>query len=219
MNDVSIIIPCYNHGDKITKTINSCNLIHANKEIIVVNDGSTDNTKDIIVQFPNIRLINQENHGVGNARNVGISICKYNNIITIDADDEFLIGVNKLLNYINEYDLIYGNVFNSTGYLHRLLPETALNNILFEQQNPMTSVFLFKKYVWLSIGGFSENRDIFEDWDFVAKAFYKNFKFKYIDTDVFIYNRYNNGRLANQLKNHHFHKTLTLESINGFKNK
>lgn len=214
---LSIIIPCYNHSNKIAKAINSCNLITIDKEIIVINDGSTDDTEVVVKQFSHVKIINQENRGLGNARNTGVLASRYDNILPLDADDEFLIGVNNLFDHIGNYDIIYGNVSNPTGHLHRLLPDTALNNVLFEQQNPMTSVFLFTKNVWLTIHGFSEDRQIYEDWDFVAKAFYRNFKFKHVDTNVFIYHRTATGMLAHKLNQHSLHKQLTLESIKKFK--
>lgn len=214
---ISIIIPSYNHGNKITKAIESCNLINCLKEIVVVNDGSTDDTEKVVKNFSNVKLINQHNQGPGNARNCGISSSKYSNVLLLDADDEFLFGVNKLLEYINDNDIVYGNVLNSNGYLDKLINENKLTNKLFLQYNPMTSVFLFKKQVWETINGFSEDRDLYEDWDFLARAFYKNFKFKYVDTDVFIYNRSSNGMLGTKNKNHGFHKKLTINNINKFK--
>lgn len=218
MVNVSIIIPCYNHATTISRSINSCFLIQSCKEIIVINDGSTDDTESILHTFaPNIKIIHQDNQGVGSARNIGIYSSKYDYILLLDADDEFLIGVNKLLENINEYDIIYGNVVFATGHINKLLSEKMLSNKLLQTYNPLTSVLLFNKKVWSSIGGFSIERNLYEDWDFIAKAFYQNFQFKYIDTDTFIYNRSNNGRFAKQFKQNELCTALTLQSINQFK--
>ena len=89
---VSIIIPAYNAEKSIEKCINSIRRqTYFNIEIIIVNDGSSDNTKkcieQIALQDERITIINQENQGVCNARNKGICIAKGEYIIFVDADD------------------------------------------------------------------------------------------------------------------------------------
>lgn len=89
---ISVIIPVYNKEKYIKETILSIiNQSYNNLEIIIVNDGSTDTSKDICMEFEKkddrIRLINTENHGAGHARNIGIDIAKGKYISFIDADD------------------------------------------------------------------------------------------------------------------------------------
>ena len=75
MKKVSIIIPAYNEGDRIKKCLNSL-IIQSYKhiEIIVINDGSTDNTLDVLKSYNDDRLVilTQKNKGQGAARNLGI---------------------------------------------------------------------------------------------------------------------------------------------------
>lgn len=89
---ISIIIPLYNCEKFITRSINSI-LRQTVKdfEIIVVNDGSTDNGAKIVEEMhsPQIRLINQPNQGVSAARNRGIKEAKYELVTFLDADDEW----------------------------------------------------------------------------------------------------------------------------------
>ena len=78
---VSVIIPAYNVGFYLSKTIESCiNQSLTGIEIIIVNDGSTDNTKDIIEHYSKIDnriiAIHKNNEGVTIARNTGLSISK-----------------------------------------------------------------------------------------------------------------------------------------------
>lgn len=89
---ISIIIPAYNAEKYIEKCIQS--IIHQdyrNLEIIIVNDGSIDKTREICEKFVNqdkrIRLINTENKGAGSARNTGIDVAKGEYISFIDSDD------------------------------------------------------------------------------------------------------------------------------------
>lgn len=85
---VSVIIPAYN----AEKTIENClNAVLKQKyprnkyEVIVVNDGSTDRTKEIVSKFP-VRLINQKNAGPAKARNRGVRNAKANIVVFIDSD-------------------------------------------------------------------------------------------------------------------------------------
>ena len=89
---ISIIIPVYNKEKYIRETILSViNQSYSNLEIIIVNDGSTDTSKEICMEFQKkddrIKLINTDNHGAGHARNIGIDIAKGKYISFIDADD------------------------------------------------------------------------------------------------------------------------------------
>ncbi len=86
---ISIIIPCFNYGTYLYHCINSIitSDFTGEKEIIVVDDGSTDNTKEVVSKFENIIYIYQDNAGLSAARNTGLqnSCGKY--ILFLDADD------------------------------------------------------------------------------------------------------------------------------------
>ncbi|MBX2958855.1 MAG: glycosyltransferase family 2 protein [Flavobacteriales bacterium] len=87
---VSIIIPCYNTELYIKDTIDSIiNQSVENIEIIVVNDGSTDKSVQIIesIEDSRIKIINQKNKGVSVARNNGFNVSKGDFVIFFDADD------------------------------------------------------------------------------------------------------------------------------------
>lgn len=92
--DLSVIIPAYNASDFIDKSLGS--VLNSDfdifrVEIIVVNDGSTDNTQDIVeniqLSHRNIKLINKSNGGLSSARNAGIDVAKGRYILFLDADD------------------------------------------------------------------------------------------------------------------------------------
>ncbi len=86
---VSVIICSYNHGRFLPSCINSVlNQSYANFEIIVIDDGSTDNTKEFIKPYLNrITYRYQENQGRGASRNTGINLAQYRWIAFLDADD------------------------------------------------------------------------------------------------------------------------------------
>lgn len=92
--DLSVIIPAYNASDFISMSIGS--VLNSDSdifriEIIVVNDGSTDNTQqkceELQKKYPNIKLLNKPNGGLSSARNAGLEIAKGKYVLFLDADD------------------------------------------------------------------------------------------------------------------------------------
>ena len=93
MSLFSIIIPVYNKGNHIQNTINSVlNQTNQDFEIIVVNDGSTDHSLDVIksINDKRIKLFTLENKGVSHARNFGLTKASSEFIAFLDADDYWL---------------------------------------------------------------------------------------------------------------------------------
>ena len=89
----SVIIPLYNKEKSVISTVESVlNQTYPHFELIIVNDGSTDSSLEVVQQFddPRISIIDKENGGVSSARNVGIRAAKYEYVIPQDADDLWL---------------------------------------------------------------------------------------------------------------------------------
>ena len=137
---LSIIVPAYNIEKYIEETITSLLSIKFDEqyEIIVINDGSTDSTEDIIKRITEkdlrVRLITIKNAGVSNARNVGIDNSTGEYLSFVDGDDTvsadfFKIAVEELDG--GHYDLVQGNylVVNNqkTQYCERVLEGLELN--------------------------------------------------------------------------------------------
>ena len=89
--DVSIIIPCFNQARYLRDAIESVvSQTHHNFEIIVIDDGSTDNTSAVAEQFSSVLCLRQCNQGVSIARNLGISKSTAPYLVFLDADDRLL---------------------------------------------------------------------------------------------------------------------------------
>lgn len=85
---VSIIIPCYNYGHFLREALNSVlRQSYPATEIVVVDDGSTDNTRAVVASFPKARYIYQKNQGLSVARNTGMEHSTGAYITFLDADD------------------------------------------------------------------------------------------------------------------------------------
>ena len=109
MKKISFIIPMYNAGSYIGDCINSIlsqNLAKEDFEIIVVDDGSVDKGKDVVLSFDNIKYFYQENKGQAAARNVGLTKAEGEYIWFVDADDMLVPNSIDLVLYkAIEYDL------------------------------------------------------------------------------------------------------------------
>ena len=106
---ISIIIPCYNAGKTISRTLNSIReQDFKDVEVIVVNDGSKDNSLEVLSMFEKvdkrIKVFTQENAGVSVARNNGLKFAKGNYIAYLDADDNYTTpyALSKMMKRLKE---------------------------------------------------------------------------------------------------------------------
>jgi glycosyltransferase involved in cell wall biosynthesis len=88
---VSVVITAYNRADLLPVTIESVlNQTRPPREVILVDDGSTDSTPEVAARFPTVHYVRQENQGVGAARNRGLSLASGDYVNFLDDDDWFL---------------------------------------------------------------------------------------------------------------------------------
>lgn len=119
MKKISIIVPIYNCSNFLERCLDSIiNQTYTNIEIICINDGSTDNSLEILNHYTNIDnriiLINKKNEGVSVARNVGISRSTGEYITFVDADDWLETNAIEVLYDIsveNDVDVVRGNYY------------------------------------------------------------------------------------------------------------
>jgi glycosyltransferase involved in cell wall biosynthesis len=179
---VSVVIPCYNHARYIEEAIRSVeSQEYSNHEIIVVDDGSTDNTEDIVKKFKNRTIyLRQENRGTAAARNLGIALARGEFIAFLDADDSWLPGkLQKQMKAIDadpsvglvacgEFDIdesgkilggpwVYGNYPNR----EKLLEALSIGQVI----PGGSSGILIRKECLLEVGDFDASLKIGEDWD------------------------------------------------------
>ena len=170
----SIIIPAYNSEATIIRALESIRkqtAIEQIMEVIVVNDGSKDNTAKLVNEykeqnpkFPLI-LINKINGGVSTARNAGLKIAKGSWIALLDADDEW--NSNKLQRQFDiirknpEIDFLGGNhVDRDIKILWKKITHlySPTVNELCIKMFPQTSTVVFKRKIYGKVGGDGETR-------------------------------------------------------------
>ncbi|MES2590881.1 MAG: glycosyltransferase [Bacteroidota bacterium] len=189
-NKVSIIIPCYNQARFLPDAINSALAqTHKDVEIIVVNDGSLDNTSVIARKFPSVTLVEQKNKGLSAARNAGIKRASGGWIITLDADDK--LHPEFIEKTIGKNDIVCTRL-ETFGAEHKtwmsVLKHPQLSDLL--KINHLNCCSLFKKDVWTMAGGYDENmRDGYEDWEFWIRAAQAGFNITVIDEALFYYRK------------------------------
>ena len=126
---LSIIIPVYNTELYLKDCLDSClwqDLLKEKYEIICINDGSTDSSAQILdsyqINYPNIRVINQENSGVSSARNNGLRVSKGKYVWFIDSDDYIRKNSLKtIINFLEKHtlDAITVKYFKVNSQMHR----------------------------------------------------------------------------------------------------
>jgi cellulose synthase/poly-beta-1,6-N-acetylglucosamine synthase-like glycosyltransferase len=173
---VSAIIPTYNYGRYLSRAIESVLVQqYPIEEIIVVDDGSTDNTRAVVESFgERIRYIHQSNQGISAARNNGIGIAKGDWIAFLDADDWWMPEKIRLQMEVAvrepEAALIYTGAWRITPDGSReLLAATAVRQLwpTLRYCNCVSggSSAIVRRDALVAEGGFDENLRACEDWD------------------------------------------------------
>lgn len=203
MIKVSIIITCYNYGKFVADAINSAlNQTYDNIEVVVVNDGSTDNSHEVISNFKdNIKYINQTNAGAAIARNNGIKAATGDFILCLDADDwisEYFVehSVNLIEDSYTIVSPIANFVDSNLNDLHQQWPEyyiintntNKLNDIMFV--NRINACSLFSKALWETSSGYDSNAPRGEDWIFWISLVKLGAKTKYLISNDIVYYKY-----------------------------
>lgn len=191
--EVTVIIPCYKQAHFLKECIESVrNQTVQVAEIIVVDDGSPDNTSEV-ANMLGVRCIKQFNKGLPAARNTGIKATKTEYVLPLDADDklhpQFL---EKTLPHINKYQVVstwlqtFGKENRKWGS-DKLVPTLGL----MKSQNQINCCSLFRRDMWVNIGGYDENmRDGFEDWEFWIRAMIAGYTIKIVPEYLFFYRRH-----------------------------
>jgi len=183
--DVSVIIPVFNSQNTIVRAIQSVidQTFLGNVEIIVIDDGSTDNSAQIVSNYrqahpeAEISLIQQENKGVSSARNTGMKQAKGNWIALLDSDDEWLptklvrqfdvVNSNPDVDFLgttrnNEhFDRIY---FKPMSWLTKISPRLLLYKFVF-----VVPTILFRREILNSIGYFNESQRYAEEGNYFIR--------------------------------------------------
>lgn len=211
MKKVSVIMPCYNKAEYVEEAIESVlKQTYNNIEIIVVNDGSTDNSSEVIksISDRNENIIffdEKENRGVVWARNFGIAKATGEFILPLDADDTiqatFIEKAVRILERNSKMVISCKNVFDKDANDNKGLIDTQ-KIVLGDEIFVCTS--MFRKTDFEEVGGYKEifNKIGCEDFELYVNFISKGYKFYKINERLFNYRRNTNkNRTSIQLSN------------------
>ena len=179
---VSIILPTYNRADFLPASLDSVFAqTYVNWEIILIDDGSTDNTVEVLKKYDQarIRYFHQENQGVSGARNYGISQCNGELIALLDSDDEWLPKkLETQIAYMHEhgYEICQTNEiwFRKGKRVNQPAKYAKPEGWFFEESLEMClispSCTMFTRSAWDNIGPFDVNMPSCEDYDMWLRA-------------------------------------------------
>ncbi|MEO5592089.1 MAG: glycosyltransferase family A protein [Chitinophagaceae bacterium] len=192
---ISVVIPCYNQGKYLKDALDSLHQCdHALFEIIIVNDGSTDEfTNQYIEELSKTgyHVIFQQNTGLGGARNSGIHKAAGKYILPLDADNKiypaYLERSISILDNNENIAVVYGNA-NYIGGKKGVLKPGQFNLQRLMLGNYIDACAVIRKSVIEEVG-FFENMKImgYEDWDLWLRIGFKGYAFQYLDEVLFDY--------------------------------
>jgi len=221
---ISVIIPTFNCKNYLQRAINSVlSQSFPPTEIIVIDDGSTDNTKIFIQEnYPQLKYIYQENLGPSIARNTGIKYAKSDWICFLDADDEWLsnnlkdkIDIIKrhpcLIWCASPYILKYGdnknvyinfsNINKENSQILNIFNDTKKFKDKVKAELISTCSVMIKRNVLVELGGFDESLKYGEDIDLWFRIALKYPQIGYTEKSSYIYYRNINHSLTKTINN------------------
>lgn len=159
----SVVIANYNYGHYLVEAIESA--LKVSHDVIVVDDGSTDNSLEILRPYMKKCkvLIDARNKGVAAARNWGINRAQNEYIICLDADDTLNPEIKDI---IPTTDIVAIGVQHFEGRNDIVLPPENITLEMLLQDNRMPVSSPFSKEIWRKVGGFKEDLEGYEDWKF-----------------------------------------------------
>ena len=208
---ISVILLAHNYGKYLSECLDSI-ISNDNSligEIIIINDQSVDNTKEIVDVYKKknnkIRYFETNFLSLTKSYNFGVSQSKFEFITKIDADDT--LDKNFFLNFFNElkkenYDFIYGDLklIDKFGKLkgEKKQSESFVHSYI---KYPLGSGTIFKKNIWKLLNGFDESLKYQDDYDFWLKLKkLKNIRIGYLPIQGYNYRIHDKNMSRNKFK-------------------
>lgn len=204
MPRISVVIPCYNHGEFLPDTVASVTSLNRDDaELIVVDDGSTDELtrKEMdALQSQGIHVIRQQNKGLAAARNAGIAASRGKYILPLDADNRIRPGYVehgiRILDANPKIGVVYGDAqcISHNGARDRYRRAGRWQVGAFSKpkllyKNYIDACAVYRRAIWEQNGGYDGTMPVqgLEDWDFWLGAVEHGWQFAYVPEILFDY--------------------------------
>ena len=207
--DISVIIPVYNHEKFVGRALRSIldqSLDNSRYEIIVVNDFSSDNSKEIISKYLDkiIYIENSNNQGLPRSLNTGIKKAKGKYMIRLDSDDyvnkKYLEFLYEFLNWNDEFDAVSCDYFIVDNDEKILKRESG-------DLNPIGCGIMFKMDKIVDLGLYNSDFLIHEDKELMSR-FQKKYKISNIKLPLYRYRKHSTNITNNKDESKKFFKKL-----------
>lgn len=193
LSSLSIVLPCYNEVENIEKVVKAALLvgkeISDKLEVIVVNDGSKDDTKTVVeklqTRVPELVLVNQANQGYGGALKTGFRTAKMDWLFFTDSDNQF--DLSELKQFVPEtksFDFVFGYRLKRADKFHRIIIAKMLKlwnkiwlNFPFFIRDIDCAFKLMRRSSFLSIGEIQSSGAMINS-EFILKIHRKGYKIK-----------------------------------------
>ena len=207
---VTIYITNYNYGTYLEQAIQSVlNQTYTDYELIIIDDGSTDDSKDIIDQYQkhnNIYTVFQENKGLNASNNIALNLTRGKYIVRLDADDYFAPQAIEVmvseLNRNKDHALVfpdYYHVDEKGNILEEIKRHDFTNNVSLFDQPAHGACTMFRTEILKSIGGYDEEFNCQDGYDIWLKIS-QLYKVKNISLPLFYYRQHDNSITKNESK-------------------
>ena len=180
---VSVVIPCYNQAHFLGEAIESVLVqSHPNFEVVVIDDGSTDDTSEVAARYPGVCLVRQENQGLSGARNAGLARSEGEYVVFLDADDRLLPeALETSVGYLEarpECAFVHGHYRSITLDGLSLLeqPQAVVREdepyakLLYRNYISMHATVMYRRTVFETVGDFDTSLGACEDYDLYLRV-------------------------------------------------
>ena len=224
---VSVYIPAYNAVEYIEEAIESAlNQTYTDLEVVVVNDGSTDSTGELLDSMygthPRVAIIHQENGGISSASNTAIRNCKGEYILQLDSDDALLPEAAEMLVAVlekNDVGFVYGDAYltDSEGIAYG----RAYSWSMYDRYKLLEGMMIhhprmFRKRDFNRVSGFDTNLSNAVDYDIFLKLAEVTDGY-HLQTPLYLYRQHNTNtskvNTTAQDKNNHACITAAFERL------
>lgn len=200
MPKVTVYIPTYNYGRYVDEAIQSVlkQSMH-DWELIVINDGSTDNTSEILSKYrqhPNIKIIEQENKGLNITNNIALRLSQGKYIIRLDSDDFFeeniLLVQSNILDQKPEVGLVYPDYYhiNEEGEVIEIIRRKKIGEEVELLDLPAHGACtMIRKECLIDLKGYNEEFSCQDGYDLWLK-FIKRYKPYNVNIPLFYYRQH-----------------------------
>lgn len=218
---LTVIIPVYNNGELTRRAVRSVLTYPKDDlEVLVVDDGSTDNATDHLQELDSrIKVIKKSNGGVSSARNLGIERALGKFILFLDADDQLTADWGRQVSALTDQELVLYNYETNKGTVKNISESRQLNGHPFQEYrcamiaNPTKNLMVWGKFLRKDIIDreqlrFDESLSLAEDGDFMVAYLLKihsvslvaSTLYRYLDNTDSVMRTFDGKKVAGYLK-------------------